>query len=1069
MSKTLRSILSVFIAVALVLTAIPFTAIAEGIDISDVKAEVETVDNSADSNVKEQSKTAPSILGELVDKRESNVKHFKMSDGTITAAVYPYDVHFENADGKFLDIDNSLSSENDGTDDVFSNKNNETFVKFMKKSNPNKLYTINKGDHKIKVSIEGVSKVEAVLQDHNKNTVTDEKYTLKNIGSKISYADILNNTDIEYTLISTEIKENIILKEKVDFNSLIYTYHLSESINAVQEDSKNITLYDKDGNFVFNISAPVMWDSNDNYSEALSLEILENKNSKIKVKLSWEIPENAKYPVTIDPVMSATVDRNQIQDTHIIASNPTQNYDVNNHIRVRNDGYAMLRFPTPTLTSGDKIVNAQLALAPYGAYDTTDVKYSNVNSFNPPLYITAHKILRTWEETTATYNNINPENGFYDGITQSYAVVDNNSHYYYWDITRLVNEWSEGYSANHGVLLKYAAPPSDGSVFDSFFCSTNGKYLPVEARPQMLYNYVNTIGIENYYSYHTQSLGYAGTGYINDLTGNLTVVNEVYNSGGSLMPISVSLVYNLSNIYKSETPYGNGWWLNWAQKIDWTVKSNLNNEQYVKYTDGDGTDHFFKIDRSTGIWSDEIDPDRKIYFIESTGDYKMTDSSGTNMYFTRNGSLNEWYLYKVEDNYGNYISIYLNSSNLNRVDSISSSTGNWVSFDYNKYGFLTGIKYSDESTIKTITVGYNNHVPTPNNCISNFYYPDGTYVQYHYYDQSRYLSKAVDISGQSIIYNYNWIVPLRVTYVAEHSSNSELGSEMSMYYQPTATVFIDITNNHKYLYTFAQNGTLKSCVDITENDGNGYGQYYEYNEGKTEEISGTGNLTFVSKTQKSTVNLLKNHSFETYEEYTFITYDETVGSATGGYSNEKSHIGARSYKITRPSSSNCSRAMGYDYDSIKGGITYTLSAYVNTANMNVIDKGASLYVLTETQSFESEYYSEKTGENEWQRLSVTFTPEADTTVSFCMNLSGATGSVYFDNIQLEIGDLSDYNLLENAGFEQVTSGVPDKWGLTSGYSYLGSAQKISGSYSGVIFGGINVSADFLQIISVPNG
>lgn len=31
-------------------------------------------------------------LSELKRKRESNVKHYRMSDGSITAAVYPYDV-----------------------------------------------------------------------------------------------------------------------------------------------------------------------------------------------------------------------------------------------------------------------------------------------------------------------------------------------------------------------------------------------------------------------------------------------------------------------------------------------------------------------------------------------------------------------------------------------------------------------------------------------------------------------------------------------------------------------------------------------------------------------------------------------------------------------------------------------------------------------------------------------------------------------------------------------------------------------------------------------------------------
>ena len=150
--------------------------------------------------------------------------------------------------------------------------------------------------------------------------------------------------------------------------------------------------------------------------------------------------------------------------------------------------------------------------------------------------------------------------------------MDGDNSFYTWDITRIANEWTEGQSINYGVLLKYDQPPSDGSVFDSFFCSTNGKYIDSNAWPQIIYQYVNTTGIEDYYSCHTQDLGYAGTGYTNDLTGNLTIVNPVLQTGGSLMPITVSLVYNTNNIDESATPYGRGWKLNWSQKIDWSVK-----------------------------------------------------------------------------------------------------------------------------------------------------------------------------------------------------------------------------------------------------------------------------------------------------------------------------------------------------------------------------------------------------------------------------------------------------------------------------------------------------------------
>ena len=382
------------------------------------------------------------IVSEVKEKRESNMKHFRMSNGNITAAVYPFDVHYEDDEGIMQDINNSLVSEKDGSDDVLSNKKNSTYVKFMKKSNSNKLYTINKSDYKFKVSIEGASKVSAVVENTEYENKQDNPYVLKNLGSKVTYEDILENTDIQYKLVAQQLKENIIIKKEVDFNSIVYNYHLNGGLDAVQKDTKNIIVYEKDSDkVVLNISAPVMWDSAGAYYENLRLELLEEKDSKMKIKLSWDIQEDAVYPVTIDPVMSFSTNRNNIQDTHIIAGYPTTNYDYNNHIRVRNDGYSLLKFPTPTLNSGDKIVNAQLVLAPYGAFDNSLSIYSNANSYNPPLYITTHKILRSWDETTATYQNVDPNNGFYDSTAYSYRIVDGDTSYYTWDITRLRLKW----------------------------------------------------------------------------------------------------------------------------------------------------------------------------------------------------------------------------------------------------------------------------------------------------------------------------------------------------------------------------------------------------------------------------------------------------------------------------------------------------------------------------------------------------------------------------------------------------------------------------------------------------
>ena len=98
-----------------------------------------------------------------------------MSDGCITAAVYPQEVHYQDENGQFVDINNSLVDDTDGTDKVLATQENEFQVKFMKKSNKNKLYTLNKGKEKITVSIEGVSKVKVKEKEPIELLTDDER------------------------------------------------------------------------------------------------------------------------------------------------------------------------------------------------------------------------------------------------------------------------------------------------------------------------------------------------------------------------------------------------------------------------------------------------------------------------------------------------------------------------------------------------------------------------------------------------------------------------------------------------------------------------------------------------------------------------------------------------------------------------------------------------------------------------------------------------------------------------------------------------------------------------------
>lgn len=165
MNKKINKLIALILCLTVSLTCVPIIT-SSAVPPTSIVDETVTDDVSMD---KSDESAEPTVLYESVEKRSDNTKHFRTSDGSYTAAVYPYDIHYINEKGEYEDKDNSLI---DGTDDG--------------------------------------------------EKIQGNKFTLKNIGSKVMYEYILKNTDIELSLVSTSLKENIILKKAVDFDSLVY-------------------------------------------------------------------------------------------------------------------------------------------------------------------------------------------------------------------------------------------------------------------------------------------------------------------------------------------------------------------------------------------------------------------------------------------------------------------------------------------------------------------------------------------------------------------------------------------------------------------------------------------------------------------------------------------------------------------------------------------------------------------------------------------------------------------------------------------------------------------------------
>ncbi len=195
-------------------------------------------------------------LKEIKKLRKSNEKHFLNKDGTITAYLYDRDVHYLK-NNEYVDIDNNIV---DGGN-YLVNKDNSFHTFFKKDKKSNLIVDIEKDNHYLKIYL-------------NKNKSNNLK--ISKINNKVLFKDIMEDIDFDYNIISTKLKESIILKNKNNIpESLVFK--LETNLN-LYINNKRIETKDTKDNIIFIIDAPNMWDNNKNYNYNINYSLTKKDN-----------------------------------------------------------------------------------------------------------------------------------------------------------------------------------------------------------------------------------------------------------------------------------------------------------------------------------------------------------------------------------------------------------------------------------------------------------------------------------------------------------------------------------------------------------------------------------------------------------------------------------------------------------------------------------------------------------------------------------------------------------------------------------------------------------------------
>lgn len=1040
--KTACKVISVFLTVLLVLQIAPMQIIAdaytEAMAIKNMPRE--TVTTFADDE-----DFSAEILYEVEEKRDEFTKVYKKNDGSYTAMVSSEPLHFMQ-DGKWTDIDNTLVSSVENGENIFTNTNNVIDVLFPEVLSENTGIEIKRDEHSLSFTLQDIDSSSVEIAENNTGTVDASNSVNQQIAEELKtqsdlavYENIMDGTDVEYSISSNKIKENIIINEPSAIKGE-YSFNISaEDLTGIVEEDNSVSFNDADGEKVFYIPAPFMKDSTEAVSMDIEIALTDNGNGKYVLtyypNTNWLEDDLRAYPVIIDPIIGVA-DSSWVEDVSVTFEHPDDNFYTDtatvssNGLYYENDTGELVNvggtYETYVKFNFEKLGIITDGITPIDA----QLVFSGVAT-----NVAAYEITSAFAPTTVTYNTKPQIDGNVIDYYTGNADFDE-LELIHFDITNILYNWISGAKDNNGIaILGYDNTLPGMGVFTDV---------------ALFIEYVETSGYDDRFDHHTQDIGRAGTSYINDFTQKLTLIRDDLAISGNIMPVSISFVYNsafttmvdkFSKLYELEDGrarnipqvYGNNWVTNYnrgivinelASKLVPTISYFTETGSIINFVEEEQEDgSVIFVEEKSAIFGDS----GYTLLYDSTTEFnnqnvKIKNPNGEIEEFDTNGRLIKIYKESYPSQSINiaYASNLSSDVNIYAIDYITDGVGRKYDFYYDSdTGLLTRIQAftADGEQIHggstTITDLETEYYYDDNGNLTTVYFPDLPNHAKYEYDANNRITSAISLNAYKLTYSYDSFN--RVRSVSEYSQDTGL---LSGY---VAGNTITITPDGPKQVTFSD---LNGAVETKQFDR--YGRTTLVTDEKGNYVdSSLGSYRTMSK------NLLVNQSFENGLDG-WIKGNSNSPTVADTYS----HSGEKSLKFA--SDTAITNYVYQIFPATETGI-YTFSVYIKAANEFSSDEKISILcgTLNENGDFiATDYRTIAAVTTDFNRYSVSVDiPENSTSVVAGVGFVDSYGEFYVDSAQLEKGSgFGSYNQLTNSSFTDTSENVVTGWTSNSTYT-----------------------------------
>ncbi len=442
------------------------------------------------------------ILSEDISKREEGVKHFLTEDGSYVAAIYGEPVHYRDSDGRWAEIDNTLSAvrlsgatlsslastplaalsaEAAATSSAADIPYWENTANSFKVRLPGRLQTaapvmVTHQGYTLGFRLQNTDAAQAALppvsqpssmtepaaqtaaKPASAEAVELQRQTAMTVTGKeaaVSYEEAMPSVDVQYALSGQRLKESLVFDSQPARSS--FTFVLNHpGLVPVLQDSGAVHFYaEQEEEPVFILTAPYMFDAADEMCMDVAVSLVPAGNGSLYTLTpdgGWLADPSRVYPVTLDPTVTTSTSASAIEDAGVNESNPTTNYyDVDRIYvgsnwtgSVAQESRMYVRLPRCTsIGTSDFILKATLYLQhyPVASWQTASNKVFD-------LYDAGSN---NWDSASITWNS---QKSYTFGSLIASFTSDKSKTSEAWNITTLARQWYKTSGANNGFVIK---------------------------------------------------------------------------------------------------------------------------------------------------------------------------------------------------------------------------------------------------------------------------------------------------------------------------------------------------------------------------------------------------------------------------------------------------------------------------------------------------------------------------------------------------------------------------------------------------------------------------------------